>query len=508
MKRSFQLFGVLFLAGCSGTMQKGNIGNNFVSIPSIDKEHDIIRKAANVTPSKRQLRWQELEFIAFFHFGMNTFTNREWGEGNEDPKSFNPTSLDARQWVQACKDAGMKQVIITAKHHDGFCLWPSKFTEHSVKSSPWKNGKGDVVKEVADACHELNMGFGVYLSPWDRNSRVYGDSPVYDTFFLNQLTELLTNYGVVDEVWFDGANGEGPNGRKQVYNWDAYHSLIRKLQPEAVIAVMGPDVRWVGTESGYGRQTEWSVVPYNSKNLEQIAAGSQKDVNFIPDGGDLMKADLGSRDVIKNAKALVWYPAETDVSIRPGWFYHPNEDTLVKSPEKLLDIYFNSIGCNSVLLLNLPPDKRGLIHENDVKALKELKALTDKMFAKNYAEEATLGSDGKNTKAILDKNNTTYWTTKEENEIGTINISLPETHTIDVLSVQENILIGQRVEKISLEYLEGSQWKKAAEGTTVGYKRILRFDPVNAKEFRLKIEASRLNPAISELGLYKSPMNK
>ncbi len=373
-----------------------------------------------------------------------------------------------------------------------------------MESSPWKDGKGDVVREMADACHEMDMGFGVYLSPWDRNNPVYGDSPRYNEYFLNQLRELLTHYGKIDEVWFDGACGEGPNGKRQVYDWESYYSLIRELQPEAVIAIMGPDVRWVGTESGYGRETEWSVIPMEAQNQDKIAAGSQKDVNFVP-ATDFMKEDLGSRSLIKEAKALVWYPAETDVSIRPGWFYDPSQDTRVKSPGKLLDIYFNSIGANSVLLLNLPPDKRGLIHENDVKALQGLTAITNKMFAENFAEKASLRSDGKNEQSLLDRDNTTYWTTTKENETAMIKITLPEAQIIDVLALQENIRIGQRIEKFRLEYLEGSEWKLATQGTTVGYKRLLRFEPVTARDFRLAIEASRLNPTLSELGLYKLP---
>lgn len=494
----------ILVVSCVKIPEQDNIGNNYVEILPGDTEADIIRKAANVSPTERQLRWQELEFIAFFHFGVNTFTGRQWGEGSEDPALFNPTTLDVNQWLNTCRDAGIKQVILTCKHHDGFCLWPSKYTKHSVESSPWRNGNGDVVRELADACRELDLGFGVYLSPWDRNSPVYGDSPKYNEYFLNQLRELLTGYGKIDEVWFDGACGEGPNGKRQVYDWDAYYSLIRELQPEAVIAIMGPDVRWVGTESGYGRETEWSIIPMEAQNQDKISAGSQKDVNFIPQN-DFMKEDLGSRSVIREAKALVWYPAETDVSIRPGWFYDPAQDTMVKSPEKLLDIYFNSIGANSVLLLNLPPDKRGLIHENDVKSLQGLAAMINELYAENYAEKARFRSDGNNEQALVDGDNTSFWTTKKEKETGTIGITLPGAQTIDVLALQENIRVGQRIEKFRLEYLEGTEWKQAAQGTTVGYKRLLRFEPVTARDFRLIIEASRLNPTVSELGLYKLP---
>lgn len=276
MKKKVFLPAVPFLLFNICVGQNNSNTGNYILIQPGDTEKDIIRKAAHVTPSVRQLRWQQLELTAFFHFGVNTFTDKEWGNGKEYPAVFNPSQLDARQWIKTVKEAGFKQVIITAKHHDGFCLWPSKFTEHSVKNSSWKNGKGDVVKEVADACHELGVGFGVYLSPWDRNSPYYGDSPKYNEYFMDQLTELLTQYGTVDEVWFDGANGEGPNGRKQVYDFDAWYTLIRKLQPQAVIAIMGPDVRWVGTETGYGRETEWSVIPADDRMMEKIADGSQK----------------------------------------------------------------------------------------------------------------------------------------------------------------------------------------------------------------------------------------
>jgi len=495
----------ILIFSCSNDV-KTNIGNNHVVIKSALAEKEIIRLAANIAPSERQLQWQQLEFTAFFHFGMNTFTDREWGKGDEDPKLFNPTALDARQWVKVCKEAGVKQVIITAKHHDGFCLWPSKYTEHSVKNSLWKGGKGDVVREVSDACREMGMGFGIYLSPWDRNSPYYGDSPKYNAYFMNQLTELLTNYGKVDEVWFDGACGEGPNGKKQVYDVDAFYSLIRKLQPGAVIAIAGPDVRWIGTESGYGRDTEWSVLPVEAQNPDEIAAHSQKDVNKVPNL-DWGKQVLGDRPVIKAAKALVWFPAEADVSIRPGWFYHTANDSLVKTPERLVDIYFSSVGKNSGLLLNIPPDKRGLIHENDVKSLSGMRSILEKTFATNFVTGAKLSSDGIRVNSVLDNDKLTYWTTTGDKESGYILISLPKAQKIDVLSLQENIRIGQRIEKYTFEYQDDTKWKTVVEGTTIGYKRLLRFAPVTSREFRLKIEASRLNPTLSELGLYKLPVD-
>ena len=496
MKQIILLF-FIFISGISNAQKK-----NYAVISPSDSESDIIRKAANIIPSARQLRWQKLELTAFFHFGVNTFTNREWGTGKEDPKIFNPKNLNANQWVQVAKDAGFKQVILTAKHHDGFCLWPTKTTEHSVKNSPWKNGKGDVVREVAVACKKQNMGFGVYLSPWDRNSSFYGTDE-YNDFFVKQLTELLTNYGRIDEVWFDGANGEGPNGKKQVYDFNRWYQLIRKLQPAAVIAIMGPDVRWVGTETGYGRETEWSVVPTDNLNAEDISSNSQQGVAFKPQG-DMTGDDLGSRSKIINAKGLVWYPAETDVSIRPGWFYHPEENTKVKSPEKLLDIYFHSVGRNSVLLMNIPPDKDGLINEADMKILKEWKKLRTDIFKNNLAKDAVVSSaNGMNVKAILDGDYSTYWTTKEKDTTAVIELKLKGTKTFNVLSLQENINIGQRIEQFEMDYWNGDAWQKAAEGTTVGYKRLIQFDPITTEKVRLKILSARLNPTIAELGLYQ-----
>ena len=468
-----------------------------VSILPTDGETDIIRKAANVVPSPRQLRWQELELTAFFHFGINTFTNREWGDGKEDLSLFNPAKLDARQWVRVAKQAGFRQVILTAKHHDGFCLWPSKYTGHSIKNTPYKNGHGDIVREVSDACKEYGMGFGVYLSPWDRNSPAYGDSARYNDLFLNWLTELLTHYGKVDEVWFDGANGEGPNGKKQVYAFEAWYHLIRKLQPQAVIAVMGPDVRWVGTESGQGRQTEWSVVPVNAATQASIAGNSQKDATFAP-LGDLMNSDLGSRARLMEAKGLIWYPAETDVSIRPGWFYHPAEDEKVMTPSRLMDTYFSSVGRNSVLLMNIPPDRDGLISDADVRALREWRKNWEATFSHNLASGAA-GAAGN----MLDGNDATYWTTNRRDTAGVVDLKLNGVKTFDVLLLQEDIRVGQRVEKWVLEYKDGDEWKTATEGTTIGYKRLLRFGPVTTGEVRLRILSSRLNPTIAEFGLYK-----
>jgi len=497
------LAAVLILASCQ-EKQSGN----FVVINPDDTNEEIIKKAAHVTPSDRQLAWQDLEFTAFCHFGVNTFTNSEWGHGDEDPAVFNPTEFNADQWVKTFTDAGMKMLILTAKHHDGFCLWPSKLTEHSVISSPWKDGKGDVVKEIADACHKAGLKFGVYLSPWDRNQKTYGTDQ-YNDYFVNQLTELLTQYGVVDEVWFDGACGEGPNGKKQVYDWIRYFSTIRELQAQAVIAIMGTDVRWVGTESGYGRVMEWSVVPHEFVDQDNIAEASQQsetDGVYIP-MGDKMASDLGSRSKILKAQSLVWYPSEVDVSIRPGWFYHSNQDEKVKSPEKLLDIWFSSVGRNSLLLLNVPPDTRGLIHENDVKALMDLKKIRDDIFTKNLLDNSKISSSSSSmtngTAGLLEPGREIYWSAKKGDTEADLEFELDEEINFDCLVLQENIALGQRVEQFSLEIWTGERWKEITRSTTIGNKRMLRFSPQTAKKLRLRLLQARWTPALSFVGIYK-----
>ena len=479
----------------------------FVVINAGDDAAAIVRKAATVVPSPAQLAWQEREFTAFAHFGMNTFTDREWGQGTEDPKLFNPTNFDARQWVRVIRDAGMKMIIVTAKHHDGFCLWPSALTEHSVKNSPWKGGKGDVVAEVSAACREESLAFGVYLSPWDRHEPSYGDSPRYNEHFRGQLRELLTNYGPISEVWFDGANGEGPNGKKQIYDWPSYYKVIRELQPQAVIFGMAPDVRWVGTESGYGRETEWSVVPADvpDPSAGAIPPGHPLDGAFSPK--DLTADDLGSRARIASAKALAWYPAETDVSIRPGWFYHPKEDGQVKSPDKLVDIYFSSVGRNGVLLLNIPPDKRGRISDFDAEALNGMRRILDETFKTNLAAGAGNRASSEVAAhpgaAAVDGDAKTYWSPNGDGGSSWIEFDLGGDKTFDCAMLQENIALGQRVESFHLEAEAGGVWKEFAKGTTIGYKRLLRFPPVAAFKVRLTIDQARAIPTIAHFGLYK-----
>lgn len=331
-----------------------------------------IADAVNVRPAPRQVVWQETEFYGFIHFGMNTFTNREWGTGHEPEELFNPTAFDARQWARVANEAGMRGLILTCKHHDGFCLWPSRFSEHTVARSPWRNGHGDVVAEVARACAQYGLKFGVYLSPWDRTDATYGQGDAYNDFYINQLTELLTQYGPIFEVWLDGANGEGPNGKKQHYDWERLYATVRRLQPDACIAVSGPDVRWVGNEAGHVRPNEWSVVPASLRDQEAIAAKSQQE-----DDEDFARVfsatddDLGSRRALAQYEGpLIWYPAEVNTSIRPGWFYHPAEDDQVKSAATLFKLYQAAVGGNGTFLLNVPPDPSGRIAAPDRQALR------------------------------------------------------------------------------------------------------------------------------------------
>lgn len=467
---------LLFLAGCGNYGQKEKYYVKHIDFPENATIEQKVDMAAHLVPSPQQLEWQKMELTVFLHFGINTFTGREWGDGKEDPALFNPTGLDTDQWIESLKAAGFRMVIITAKHHDGFCLWPTRTTRHSVASSPWKDGKGDVIRELRESCSKYGMRFGVYLSPWDRNAGCYGDSPAYNRFFIEQLTELLTNYGEVHEVWFDGANGEGPNGKKQEYDWDAFFQTIQKLQPNAVMAIMGDDIRWVGNERGLGRETEWSATALTPG----VYARSKE--NNAALGLDEKSADLGSRELLKNARELFWYPSEVDVSIRPGWFFHAEENDKVKSLKQMSDIYFQSVGYNSVLLLNIPPDKRGLIHENDVRRLKEFAEYRKNVFGRNYV------TDGK-----------VDWTAAASSKR---EYNLQPGSEINVVEIQEDITRGQRVESFSIEAMVNGKWELIAGGTTVGYKRMVRFPAVKADKLRLQINSTRLDANICNVAAY------
>ncbi len=454
-----------------------------------------------------------MEFYAFIHFTVNTFTDKEWGLGNEDPSIFDPQDLDTEQWVQVCKAAGMRGLILTCKHHDGFCLWPSKYTEHSVKKSPWKQGNGDVVKELSDACRRHGLQLGIYLSPWDRHDNRYGTDE-YNTYFKNQLRELLTNYGDIFSVWFDGACGEGPNGKRQVYDWDGYYQVIRKLQPGAVISVCGPDVRWIGNEAGHCRESEWSVVSETLLDCEKIQEKSQHadDAEFrhrIRTEDE----DLGSREVICSAGNLVWYPAEVNTSIRPGWFYHANEDDKVRSVEELLDIYYKSVGGNATFLLNIPPDKRGRIHEADEKRLRELGWILRSTFQDNLAlgssAAASESMDDDHTAAnLLDGNPDTFWCPRPGTEQASIEIDLGDEKRFNHLVLKEHIQSGQRIERFKIECRKDSgAWREISRGTIIGHKRILRFDEITARSIRITIMESRWYPTLSSFEVYLGPID-
>ena len=465
----------LLMVGCA--LQPNQVYyEKHVEFPADATIEQKIDMASRLVPTAQQLEWQQMEFTAFLHFGMNTFTGNEWGHGTDSPALFNPSELDCEQWVKALKDGGFKMALITAKHHDGFCLWQTETTEYSVKNSPWKDGKGDVVRELRDACEKYGMKFGVYLSPWDRNAPSYGDSPAYNKFFIAQLTELLTNYGEVHEVWFDGACAEGPNGKKQEYDWTAILAKIRELQPKAVTAIMGDDVRWVGNEGGLGRETEWSatVIPpgsYTHKKAAKEALGLEE-----------MSKDLGSRELVAKAQEVYWYPSEVDVSIRPGWFYHAEQDGQVRSLANLVNIYYRSVGCNSVLLLNIPPDRRGLIHEIDVQRIKELSEYINKTFATNYVEK------GKQDWAAQVGESKEY--------------DVKPGAMVNTFLIQEDITKGQRVEDFLVEVYSNGAWQYATEGTTIGYKRLLRFSDCQPEKVRVTIRGARATANISNVGLY------
>ncbi len=451
-----------------------------VAFPEGATIEEKVMMAAHVVPTPEQLAWQQMELTAFLHFGINTFTGNEWGSGQDDPALFNPTELDCDQWVKTLVDAGFKMAILTAKHHDGFCLWPTETTNYSVKNSPWKEGQGDVVREFRDACERHGLKFGVYLSPWDRNAACYGDSPAYNQFFVRQLTELLTNYGPVHEVWFDGACGEGPNGKKQEYDWDLFRGTIHRLQPQAVTAIMGDDVRWVGNERGWGRETEWSVT--------------------VP-GLEPTSEDLGSRSLLATASSVRWYPSEVDVSIHPGWFYHSYEDDQVRSLDNLMDIYFQSVGRNSVLLLNIPPDTRGRFADPDVARLQEFGAKVRALYTADAVREGAVISTvaaGESCEYAVDP-------------------SVP----VNVVMIQEDITHGQRIEEFSVEVFVAAQgdsiagagekgvaqgaWLEVARGTTVGYKRMLRFPTQSVERIRVNILSARDEARLARVALLVMP---
>lgn len=450
-------------------------------------------------PEPKQVEWQQMETYAFIHFGLNTFNDREWGYGDTDPKTFNPTNLDCEQWAQTLVKAGMKGVILTAKHHDGFCLWPFEGTDYSVKNSPWKNGQGNVVKELSEACKKYGLKFAVYLSPWDRHQANYG-TPEYLPYFYAQLRDLLTNYGPVFEVWFDGANGgDGWYGgakdirtidRKNYYNYPRIYEMLDSIQPQAIIfSDGGPGCRWVGNEKGFAGATNWSflrkgeVHPGYDKNYE-LQYGH-------PDGNQ-------------------WVPAECDVSIRPGWFYHPEEDDRVKSPDQLVDLYYRSVGHNATLLLNFPVDRRGLIHPVDSANAVRFHEMIQQQLKTNLVAGMTPKVSNERggdfvASALTDDNFDTYWATEDGVTTADIEFSFDTPTRMNRMMLQEYIPLGQRVKAFVVEYLDKDTWlpvKLNEETTTIGYKRLLRFETVETKGIRIRITDARGPLCLSSVGVY------
>ncbi|MDG3004962.1 alpha-L-fucosidase [Paludisphaera mucosa] len=451
--------------------------------------------------SPRQLRWQELETYAFLHFGPNTFTDKEWGYGDESPALFQPTDFDADAIVASLKAGGLRGLVLTAKHHDGFCLWPSKFTEHSVKNSPWKGGKGDVVRELSEACKRAGLRFGVYLSPWDRNHQDYG-KPEYVAYYRKQLRELLTEYGPIFEVWFDGANGgDGYYGGARTtrkidpityYGWDETIALVRELQPDACIfSDLGPDTRWVGNESGVAGDTCWAT--FDPKGYA---------VGKTP--GEIL--NVGMRD------GPVWLPAEVDVSIRPGWFHHAAEDRAVKSVDRLYKLYFDSVGRGCNLILNIPPDRRGRIHESDARAIKDWRRRLDAVFATDLAKGAKAAADQSRggdpafaADKAVDGDRATYWSTDDGATTAELTLDLGKPTTFDVVRLREFLPLGQRVDEVAVDAWDGRAWKPLAAATSIGAQRLIALsEPTTTDRVRLRIVKAAACPAISEFSLFFS----
>jgi len=461
----------------------------FVCCPLLFRAQTVIPK-----PTKAQLAWHDMEFYLFMHFGPNTFTDLEWGHGTEKEKVFNPTNLDCEQWCRIAKVSGAKGIIITAKHHDGFCLWPSKFSKHTVRESKWKNGKGDVLKELSAACKKYGLKFGVYISPWDRNHPDYGTEK-YNDVFVNMMKELFTSYGPIWELWWDGANGEGPNGKKQVYDWKRFERTVRELSPRTVVfSDIGPDIRWVGNESGIAGVTNWNTL--DTAGFTRGAGGPPQDT-----------LNTG------NVNGKNWIPAECDVSIRPGWFYHKAEDSKVKTPEQLFDLYLKSVGRGANLLLNVPPDGRGLIHENDSTALVGFKKLKGGSFSNNLAKNSivniTYGHALFTTKKLTDDNSQTIETFQDPDEdvkaIGNdgINISFKAKTEINCISINEALVHGQRVRIFEVILMdENVKVLSRIPGRTIGRKRIITFEKQKVRNINIRFFEAKNNPIISEVGVY------
>ena len=419
-------------------------------------------------PSREQLEWQRDELAMFLHFGVNTFTDREWGDGTEDPVIFAPSRLEPRQWARTARASGFRAMVLTAKHHDGFCLWPTKTTSHSVARSPWRTGGGDVVQEFVDACRAEGLKPGLYLSPWDRHEPSYGDTPRYNDFYCDQLTELLTRYGTIHEVWFDGANGEGPNGRKQTYDWPRVWGLVRKLQPHVVVfSDAGPDVRWMGNERGIAGDPNWSTV---DPPVVPVPGVSGRAVTAMLQHGD--------------PAGTAWRPGEADVSIRPGWFHHPAEDQRVKTVDQLVELYFTSIGRNSKLLLNVPPTRDGQLHDTDVARLAGMRERLATLFRNDFA-----------------KGRRVSWRSTGE-RTAVAEIDLGRVLDIGMIDLREQIANGQVIAAYTVEVSDGSVWRAVSHGTTIGCRKCDRFDRTPARRVRVRIDDAVAAPRPVSLGVY------
>jgi len=458
-------------------------------------------------PSERQLHWHEMERCAFLHFSMNTFTGKEWGYGDEDPALFHPTAFDADTIITALKAGGMKGVILTCKHHDGFCLWPTRTTQHSIKHSGWRDGNGDVVKEISRAARRHGLQFGVYLSPWDRNTALYG-KPEYVDMYRAQLRELLTNYGPIFEVWHDGANGgDGYYGgarekrlidKRTYYDWPRTWDMVRSLQPGAVIfSDVGPDIRWVGNESGFANDTCWATYDPVGEDGGAAAPGYTRS----------KEGETGHRHGSR------WMPAECDVSIRPGWFWHTEENARVKSPAELVDLYYKSTGRGASLLLNVPPDRRGLLHENDVASLRRFGEIIQATFGNNLAAGAGLTASAVRgngqafgPRNLIDGDRRTYWTTDDFVKTPEAIMELARPVSFNIVLLRENIRLGERIERFELDRWDGGTWTLFAQGTSIGSCRLIRTpEPVTTTKVRLRITQCPVCPALSEFGLYREP---
>lgn len=474
-----------------------------------------VQKYISIVPSTVQKSIQRDSFNVFIHYGLNTFADKEWSDGTLSAEMFNPSEQNTDQWIGLFKHIGAKGVILTAKHHDGFCLWQTQTTEYSVKNSPYKNGKGDVVKEVADSCKKFGLKFGLYLSPWDRNSKYYGTDQ-YDDFYCEQLKELLTGYGEIFCIWLDGACGAEADGKKkQEYDFNRYFALIRRLSPKTVISNCGPDVRWVGNEGGFARKSEWNVIPSTDSTQKTMDASQKSENQNMRKPLDCMTKDLGSRSVLAQYDNFVWSPAEVDVSVRPGWFYHKNQDYRVRSVNNLLRIYLNSVGGNSLLLLNVPPDTAGRINDADVDKLLKFGEKIETAFSKpisikditapkhegsNKIRNVTVYSYNKNS---YDANS--YYTPEEEAEQYEIDITLDGVRNIDKMRIIENVAFSQRIEKFRILALTNKKcWQEVYSGTTIGYNRIALFDrTIKTDKIKLVIDECRSKPYIEYIGVYE-----